>query len=150
MTANVKLCLSGPVDQLRIVWQTGEALLESVPFEEDPEGTRYNVLVALQEMVTNVLRHAYAGDESLPIEVEFQCSERGFCVEVRDRGAEFDPLAYEVGEASDADVMPKQAGGYGILIAQTCMDQVEYERRQGWNCVRLTKFADASVLVGND
>src|SRR5262245_37329417 len=58
MSTRVELRLSGAMDHLRIVWQTGETLLESVPFQDDPDGTRYNVLLAVQEMVTNILRHA--------------------------------------------------------------------------------------------
>ena len=50
MTAKVDLCLQGSMDHLRIVWQTGQTLLESIPFREDPETTRYNVLLAVQEM----------------------------------------------------------------------------------------------------
>ena len=49
MFAQVVLKLTGPMDHLRLVWQTGETLLESVVFDDDPEGTRYNVLLALQE-----------------------------------------------------------------------------------------------------
>ena len=59
MFAQLLLRLTGPMDQLRLVWQTGETLLESVPFEDNAESIRYHVLLALQEMVTNVLRHAY-------------------------------------------------------------------------------------------
>ena len=64
MFAQASIKLIGPVDHLRIVWQTGEALLDSVVFDEDSEGTRYNILLALQEMVTNVLRHGYQLDDA--------------------------------------------------------------------------------------
>ena len=61
MTCRVELRLQGPMDQLRIVWQTGEALLQPIQFADDPEGTRYNILVAIQEMLTNVLRQPTRG-----------------------------------------------------------------------------------------
>ncbi|MFN3240144.1 MAG: SpoIIE family protein phosphatase [Planctomycetota bacterium] len=128
------------MDHLRLVWQTGETLLDSVVFDEDPEGTRYNVLLALQEMVTNVLRHGYQLDESKPIEVVFQLTEDQLQIELRDQGPEFDPLAYADDDDSEFDMgMPSEAGGYGIRIARMVMDDVEYLRTDGWNCLRLTK-----------
>ena len=140
MFAKVVLKLTGPMDHLRLVWQTGETLLDSVVFDENPEGTRYNVLVALQEMVTNVLRHAYRLDETKPIEVEFALSDDSLRITLRDQGPRFDPMQYDpVG--ADEDVMPTEAGGYGIRIARQVMDRVEYEHTGGWNTLRMTKCA---------
>lgn len=144
MTAAVQLRLQGGMDHLRIAWQTGETLLESVPFVEDPEGTRYNVLLAIQEMVTNVLRHAYAGDESLPVELHFTASEDGIEVLLRDQGQAFDPTVNQP-EVASGEEFPKQEGGYGILITQMVMDEVEYRRDGQWNELRLHKTARARV-----
>jgi serine/threonine-protein kinase RsbW len=139
MFAQASLKLTGPMDHLRLVWQTGETLLDSVVFDEDPEGTRYNILLALQEMATNVLRHGYLLDESKPIEVVFELSDDQLQVELRDQGPSFDPLAYEGDDSDFGMEMPTEAGGYGIRIARMVMDDVQYRREDGWNCLRLTK-----------
>jgi serine/threonine-protein kinase RsbW len=143
MVAQVVLKLVGPMDHLRLVWQTGETLLDSVVFDDDPEGARYNVLVALQEMVTNVLRHAYKLDETKPIEVAFEVADDMLRITLRDQGPAFDPLQYDgKGVEGDADEpMPTECGGYGIMIARQVMDRVEYERVDGWNTLRLAKCA---------
>jgi serine/threonine-protein kinase RsbW len=141
MFAQVALKLTGPMDHLRLVWQTGETLLDAVVFDDDPEGTRYNVLVALQEMVTNVLRHGYRRDESKPIEVVFQLTEDSLQIVLRDQGPAFDPLTYDSSDIDTDDTMPAEAGGHGIRIARMVMDRVEYERTDGWNVLRLTKCA---------
>ena len=140
MLAQVAIQLSGPMDHLRLIWQTGETLLDSVVFDEDPEGTRYNVLVALQEMVTNVLRHGYDLDESRPIEVVFELGDDSLQIVLRDRGPAFDPLAYDTSDC-DAETMPREGGGFGIHIARAVMDKVEYRRENGWNELRLSKCA---------
>jgi len=139
MTAKVDLCLQGAMDHLRIVWQTGQTLLESIPFRDDPETTRYNVLLAVQEMLTNVLRHGYGGDESAPIVIEFEAEERGMSVVIRDQGPEFDPLLVDT--IPEEDELPDAEGGYGILITKMVMDELEYRREGDWNVLRLTKFA---------
>ena len=140
MFSKASIQLTGPMDHLRLVWQTGETLLDSVDFDEDPESTRYNVLLALQEMVTNVLRHAYELDEHKPIEVEFSISADELAIELRDQGPEFDPLEFVPSDAvAEDEDMPTQVGGYGIHIARMVMDEVTYERRDVWNCLRMTK-----------
>lgn len=147
MTAKVELRLCGPMDHLRLVWQTGETLLESIPFQDDPEGTRYNVLLALQEMVTNVLRHAYQGDETRPVEVHFEAAGDGIAVTLRDQGPEFNPL--DIDSPAPRDTMQSiPDGGYGIMIARMVMDTIEYRRERGWNVVRMRKVARAPVLAG--
>lgn len=139
MRAQATIKLTGPMDHLRIVWQTGEALLETVSFDEDPEGTRYNVQLALQEMVTNVLRHAYGLDERGPIEVVFDLQDEALEIELRDRGPAFDPLSFRRQRDEAVDAAPTEVGGFGIEIARAVMDDVSYVREAGWNCLRLTK-----------
>ena len=39
MFAQATLKLAGPMDHLRLVWQTGETLLGGVSFDADAEGT---------------------------------------------------------------------------------------------------------------
>lgn len=145
MTAKVQLRMCGPMDHLRIAWQTGETLLESIPFREDPEGTRYNVLLAVQEMLTNVLRHAYRGDQEMPVVIDFEANERGMWVELRDRGPRFDPS--EVYADLPPEGMPKDDGGYGIMIAKVVMDELEYTREDDWNVLRMFKSVQPSDSV---
>ncbi|GAB4145489.1 MAG: hypothetical protein Fur0037_13410 [Planctomycetota bacterium] len=148
MTARVVLSLQGPMDHLRLVWQTGEALIEGMVFDADEQAGRYNVLLALQEMVTNVLRHAYRHDQRNRIEVSFEVDRRGFKVELRDQGPEFDPLAHDTSFLEDSDCMPLETGGYGIYIAKMVMDRVAYRREGGWNVLTMEKTAAAAVPTG--
>jgi len=140
MTAQVQLRLTGSMDHLRLVWQVGETLLETVPFDDDPEATRYNVLLALQEMVTNVLRHGYELDESRPVEVLFTVSAEAVDLQVRDQGPPFNPLAHDTSGLDVGDDMPDEIGGYGIHIAKVVMDEASYQRTHGWNELCLRKL----------
>ena len=153
MTARVDLRLCGTMDHLRLVWQAGETLLDSIAFQEDPEGTRYNILLALQEMVTNILRHAYGGDETRPLEISLGADEDGFEMTLRDQGPEFNPLLIDTSAIQNEAVeqtVPTREGGYGILITKMVMDKMEYERRQGWNVLRMRKSCavPAASLAG--
>lgn len=150
MTATVDLRLRGSLDHLRLLWQVGETLLESVPFEDDPEGTRYNILLAVQEMVTNILRHAYRNDDSQPIELRMEASTVDFKVHLRDRGNEFNPLSYEPPSTQDVTAPPiTESGGYGIMIVKMVMDHVAYERKDDWNILHMRKDVDLPVATAS-
>lgn len=144
MSARVQIVLQGPMDHLRLVWQTGECLLQMVPFRGDSEGTRHSVLLAVQEMVTNVLRHAHGGDEELPITVSFQVDEYGCEIAIEDLGVEFDPSRAPLPQLSDG-AMPTEPGGFGILIARMVMDQVEHRRVGQRNVLCMRKSVRSAV-----
>jgi serine/threonine-protein kinase RsbW len=149
MTGTVDLRLCGSMDHLRILWQVGETLLESVPFEDDPEGTRYNVLLAVQEMLTNILRHAYKNDDTKPVEVHMNASRESFMVELRDHGPEFDPLGHEVPTEDPMATPHTEPGGYGIMITKMVMDSVTYARKNGCNVLSMKKDVDLPVAAGS-
>ncbi|MEM7205048.1 MAG: ATP-binding protein [Planctomycetota bacterium] len=147
MSARVELRLCGSMDHLRISWQTGETLLESIPFADDPEGTRYNILVALQEMITNILRHGYEHDEQHPVELCFDVDQAGIQVELRDQGPAFDPTEVTPTMLDDTS-MPIAEGGYGIMIAKMVMDELTYQREGDWNVLRMQKAAAPAAVRG--
>ncbi len=145
MIAHVQLTLRGSMDQLRIVWQTGETLLESVRFEEDPECSRYNVLLAVQEMLTNVLRYSYRGECTQPVQVAFIVSDHRVEITIRDMGAEFNPLEASTSHL-EADDAPLMESGYGIHIAKMVMDDLGYVREEGCNVLRMTRLIGSPVV----
>lgn len=145
MQAQVTLKLAGPLDHLRMVWTIGDAMLEPLEFEQDTEGTRYNIQVALQELVTNILRHGYQHDESLPVEVSYRLDGDTLHIELIDYGPPFDPLSFQnpatYRDADRDDAMPSEVGGYGIHIAKVVMDELSYERDGERNVLTLRKCA---------
>ena len=157
MTARVALRLEGPINHLRLVWQAAETLLADVPFEShqeesDAHSARYNVLLALQELVTNILRHGYSGDDgSREVELDLAASDECFEFELRDRAQEFDPTNQELDprrEATPDDEMPATEGGYGLVIVKVVLDEMSYERRDGWNVVRGVKHVMEVATTG--
>ena len=149
MTATAELTLTGDMDHLRLVWQMGETLLQQIPFrEEDPEAHSYHILVAIQEMVTNVLRHGYEMDVNRPIQVGFEVDQEHFAIELRDSAPEFNPLAHQTESLTQAETSQPAEGGYGIHIAKMFMDEVSYERRGGLNVLRMVKSVSSLQAAG--
>lgn len=135
-----------------MAWQVGETLLHQVQFEEDEgeeSGPRYEILLALQELLTNVFRHGYEESETPVVHVIFEADEHEFSFEIRDRASPFDPTAgLDPRRCDDGDAMPADEGGFGIMIVRAVMDDFVYEHEDGWNVIRATKQVGASVGAG--
>jgi serine/threonine-protein kinase RsbW len=137
MYAEVRLILRGHLDHLLLVWQAAEQMVHDVPLGPDPASARHCLLVGLQEMLTNILRHGYRGNVDLPVEVVLRRDDDCFEVVLLDEGPAFDPTAScrsrRQAGASAAE------GGYGIPFVLEVMDDVRYTRVDDRNVLTLTK-----------
>lgn len=122
---------------------TVERLTESFGFsgEECRAVTR-----AVDEALTNIIRHAYSGRPDQPIELLFRSVRR----EANEKNAEgLEILLCDRGPAIDREKMCGRAldevkpGGLGLHFIQESMDIVEYKRANGTNRLRLVKFVSA-------
>ncbi len=150
MRAELKIVMDGCVDHLRTVWQSAEGFFEAIPFAEDPVQTRYNLLVALQELITNSLRHGYGetDPDCVWLAVNLKVENGRLSVEIRDRAPAFNPtLVLDEPEVGEDGQIPE--GGYGLMIVQQVVDQVSYDRDGDENVLSLEKSvssASAPVL----
>ena len=103
------------------------------------------VVLAVDEALTNIIRHAYLGDAERPIEASFRrihVSRDGQArdaleIVLEDRGLTANSKKM-CGRALE-DVRP---GGLGLHFIRECMDTVEFNRRNGRNQLRLVKILD--------
>jgi len=111
-----------------------------------PEPECRAVVRAVDEALTNIIRHAYHGQTGRPIEASFR-SIRVRCDGVQKAGLEI--LLEDQGVRVDRaklhgrrleDVRP---GGLGLHFIHQSMDTVEFRHRKGKNRLRLVKFLNA-------
>jgi len=100
---------------------------------------------AVDEALTNIIRHAYAGAPDQLIELAFRAAQGpgdgipgGLEIVMRDRGPAVDPEKL-CGRAL-GDVKP---GGLGLHFIRQSMDVVEFKRANGANHLRLVKYVRA-------
>lgn len=111
-----------------------------------PETDCRAVVLAVDEALTNIIRHGYRGKADQPIEISFrriqvaQDGARRPALEIvlEDRGIRIDGSKL-CGRALE-DVRP---GGLGLHFIKESMDAVEFRRRWGRNQLRLVKFLHA-------
>ncbi len=107
---------------------------EALPFSTKD---RYQIDVAVDEIVSNVARYAYIGTTG-KVTVKAETGDNSLTITVIDSGRPYNPL-----EKEDPDVtLPAEArgvGGYGIYIVKKVMDEITYEYKDGHNILKMTK-----------
>ena len=93
------------------------------------------ILVAVQEALTNIIRHAYRGKPG-KIDVRFCDYSDRVEISIRDFGSAFDPKKIPAPE-----LPPGKPGGLGLHLIKTLMDRVDYAHQgQGGNLLSLVKY----------
>ncbi|MDF1702664.1 MAG: ATP-binding protein [Planctomycetota bacterium] len=104
-----------------------------VGFDSD---LRTRVLLAVTEAVTNVIRHAYGGVLTKPIDLEVRATDESLRLDLIDYGLFIDPK--HIASRPLEDVRP---GGLGVHLIKTTMDRVEYrENAHGGTTLTMVKL----------
>ena len=94
--------------------------------------------LALEEAVVNVMNYAYPAGTKGEVCIEVEAEADTLMFTIVDSGIAFDPTEKdEVDTTLSAE--ERQIGGLGIYLVRQLMDDVEYERRDGRNILKLTK-----------
>lgn len=96
------------------------------------------VLIALDEVLANLLNHGGEGGTAPAVKVDLQVSDGRIAVQVSDDGRAFDPTAAPVPDTTGS-VEDRPIGGLGIHLVRTLMDTVAYEHSAGRNHLRFSR-----------
>ena len=95
----------------------------------------YVLALVVEELVTNVVNHAYKGTRGGPVTV-FVGEEAGAIVgEVSDDGPPFDPTVASTPDTAAA-LDERPIGGLGVHIVKTLVERLDYARDGDRNVVR--------------
>jgi serine/threonine-protein kinase RsbW len=99
----------------------------------------FSVNLALDEVVTNIIRYAYNDNGLLhPIVVRLTFEDGVLAAQVEDDGRAFNPLEAPAPDI-DASIEERPVGGLGIHLVRSMMDSVEYRRDDGRNVFIMKK-----------
>ncbi len=127
------LTIQADYENIRLPCERLRALLAQANIPEETAGL---CELALQELLANLVDHAYEGRPGGQIDVRLACDRERVAIQTEDAGipAEVDlndihmPMPEELAE-----------GGYGMAIIRLLMDEVRYEMVQGRNVWTLNK-----------
>ena len=101
-------------------------------------GTTMQLNLAMEEAVVNVMNYAYPEGTVGDVTIEAQCDGTRLTFVITDSGKPFDPtVAAEADTTLGVDERP--IGGLGIFLVRQIMDEVEYQRIEGQNVLKLHK-----------
>jgi serine/threonine-protein kinase RsbW len=88
--------------------------------------TRDRLLTVLDELLSNVVRHA-AAQQPTPIEVKVSCGDGTLEARVADEAAPFNPLLLPAPDTT-SPLDRRRPGGLGVALVKALSDGVRYER----------------------
>lgn len=92
----------------------------------------YATHLALEEVLSNVIRHGYRDGNRHEIEVTLRMNQGVVELRIVDDGREFDPVQAP-DPRLDGSLEQRQAGGLGIHLLRAFVSEMRYERRGNRN-----------------
>jgi len=136
-TETISKSIRSSTDQLLDIREFVEQAAREFGFGDEESS---NIVLAVDEACTNVIKHAYAGSPSGEIRVTILREGTRFQIQIQDHGRTFDPETLRPPDLKQ-QLTHYRRGGLGVYLMRRLMDRVEYAFRPGQpNEVRLTKF----------
>ena len=123
-----ELIVSGTLDGVR---RAIEAFGRFTQAHALPEEVRRDGQLALDEVLSNVVRHGLAGRPGV-ISVRYVLEESHVSIDVTDDAPAFNPLTMPAPDTG-APLEARTPGGLGIALVAALLDDVRYERRGSQN-----------------
>jgi serine/threonine-protein kinase RsbW len=106
-----------------------------------------NIVLAVDEACTNIIKHAYQYATDKEIEVSVVPKNRSFEIRIFDNGRSFDPGTIRQPDLKE-HIGHRKRGGLGVYLMKKLMDKVEYNFHKGKrNEVRLIKYRSNASTV---
>ena len=93
--------------------------------------------LAVEEAITNVILHGYAGDTG-KIVITCRTTSGLAEVQIEDTAPPFDPLSLPEPDMS-GDIEDRKIGGLGVFLIRQVMDDIIYRRESGRNILVMVK-----------
>ena len=101
-----------------------------------PEALTFRVNLAIEELALNTVTHGkHEGLDT--IEITFDTQGDSLTIDIVDNGLPFNPLEDSPDPDLNTAIEDRDVGGLGVYLVHTLMDDMEYKRADGRNCVTL-------------
>jgi len=136
MPETLELNVKATIENIPHVTDNIEDFLRYKGFRDE---TVFDVRLAVDEAVTNVIEHGYQGKEGT-IHIRCEVYNEEVVLTIEDSAKPFNLSSVKEPQFSD-NVEKRQIGGLGIYLMKKKMDQVAHEFRNGKNVLTMKKKA---------
>jgi len=124
----IRFSIDSTPAHLPVVRAALDKLCEMLGLSEDRRG---EIILAVDEALANIIRHAYHGEQGKPIEVRLSRCGSGtgedcLMICIRDWGE-----CVDLTKIKSRDLQDVRPGGLGVHIMTNCMDTVDYAHADG-------------------
>lgn len=98
-----------------------------------------DIRLAVDEAITNIIKHAYNGDENHTIEIDITFKNDRMCVILFDTGITFSLKSFKQPNIEEK-IKQKKRGGMGVYLIHSLMDDVTYGREDDSNKMVMCKY----------
>jgi serine/threonine-protein kinase RsbW len=106
--------------------------------------TIYAVQLAVDEACSNIIEHAYGGEDVGEIECTFEVDSGGLRLVLHDHGRPFNPASIPEPDLV-SQLESRKVGGLGLYLIRKIMDEVKFEFDGSGNTLTLVKHADPAA-----
>ncbi|MFO7846134.1 MAG: ATP-binding protein [Balneolaceae bacterium] len=98
-----------------------------------------DIRLAVDEAITNIIKHAYKGDDNHSIEITIDFNNERICIELQDTGSSFDFKDFPEPNIQEK-IKQRKRGGMGVYLIHSLMDDVTYGRQNQSNKMKMCKY----------
>lgn len=120
------LTVPGRYDQVRLIC---DFVAEGARLAHFDDKTIFHIELACDEACTNIIEHAYGGEEQGNIEATWQIDSQQFVITLADTGRPFDPDSVPepmTPDAASGKLDELKVGGLGLHFMKKLMDEVHF------------------------
>ncbi len=104
-----------------------------------PDGTVFDLKLAVDEACTNIIVHGYNGMDPGSIILSFRIESDRILVQITDFGHIFEPADAPKPDV-EAALEDRPLGGMGLYLIYQMMDNIDYQSSEDGNTLTFTKF----------
>lgn len=124
-------------DHLKVISSFVMDAIKDSPFDDRQ---RYAIDLALDEACSNVIDHAYGGDEQGEIKISLDLTEIGLSITIQDCGTPFDPDCVAEPDLT-SPLETRSERGLGVYLIHKLMDEAAWDfSTPGVNQLTLVKY----------
>ncbi len=134
--ANRQITLPAELESLALFRSHINTVCRGVPGLDDQ--ALYDMLLAVDEICTNIITHGYAGMDPGSIILNVEIAAKELVVTISDFGHAFEPVEPPAPDAN-ASIEEREVGGLGLFFVFSSVDDIQYESSPAGNTTRLVK-----------
>lgn len=109
-----------------------------------PDGTVFDLKLAVDEACTNIIEHGYKGMDPGSIILSFRIASDRILVQITDFGHIFEPAEAPKPDV-EAALEDRELGGLGLYLIYQTMDNIDYQASDDGNTLTFTKYMNESI-----